>query len=68
MTYEYCAQVDDGIVVWIIKSDSAEWCNENLSGDWLPVHENNYCGIGWTWDGEQFMPPEIEEVEDEEIN
>lgn len=64
MRYRYCALVVAGMVVNIIACNDASVLN---MGDWtwIPVYEDNLCAIGWTWDGERFLPPEIEEVEDE---
>jgi len=63
MTYQYCAQIESNTVINVVACDSVDWCVSNIGGNWLPVYDDNYCGIGWTWDGEQFLPPEIEEEE-----
>ena len=63
--YEYCAFVINGVVVNIVQESNIDNCAYNGFGMWLPIYPDNYCGIGWTWDGEQFLPPEIEEVEDD---
>ena len=70
----YFAKIDDNNVVeQVISAPSAEWCNENLGGTWLEtsydtaggVHQaggtplrKNYAGIGYTFDGVGFAPPQ----------
>jgi len=63
-TYTHCAKIVDGIVVDFIACADISMVEER-NNNWLPVFDSNYCGIGWTWDGEKFLPPEIEEVQDE---
>jgi len=63
--YTHCAKIENNIVLRVIACADINWCIANLGGNWLPVYDSNYCGRGWTWDGERFMPPEIEEVENE---
>lgn len=55
-----CVKLVSGIV------DDIAMCNDVLIlGDtWVPVMQES-IGKGWTWDGERFMPPEIEEVTNE---
>lgn len=55
----YYAIVESGVVVNIIV------CNGEYA-DGIIITQP--CSIGWTWDGEQFLPPEIEEVTDEITN
>jgi hypothetical protein len=67
------AKVVDGIVEQVIVADTKEWCELNLNGEWVqtsyntiggvhtlggtPLHKN-YAGIGYSWDGEGFAPPQ----------
>ncbi len=52
MTYVVCAQIDEsGIVISMIACLDTQWATTNLGGVWLPVYDDNYCGVGWTWDG-----------------
>jgi hypothetical protein len=67
------AKVVDGIVEQVIVADTKEWCEANLGGEWVqtsyntqgnvhilggtPLHKN-YAGIGYSWDGEGFAPPQ----------
>lgn len=67
------AEIKDGIVERVIVADSKEWCETNLSGEWVqtsyntqggehklggtPLHKN-YAGIGYTWDGIGFALPQ----------
>lgn len=61
MIYLYCAEMDDNTVRGVVVCSDVEWCRSAYGGNWLPVYSENYCGIGWTWDGERFIPPpEIE--------
>ncbi len=67
MGYRYCARIDENNAVqWVICSNDTDWCALNLGGIWLPVYDNNYPGIGWTWDGKKFIPPRNEEIPMEE--
>jgi len=63
--YAHCAKIENNIVLAVIACTDVDWCITNIGGNWLPVYDDNYWGVGWTWDGERFLPPEIEEVEDE---
>jgi hypothetical protein len=67
------AKVVDGIVEQVIVADTKEWCESALGGEWVqtsyntqgnvhllggtPLHKN-YAGIGYSWDGEGFAPPQ----------
>jgi len=66
------AKVENGIVTQVIVSDSLDWCEQNLGGEWIqtsyntsggvhsggkfPIHKN-YAGIGYTFDGVGFASP-----------
>jgi len=65
MRYIYVAKIENEKIKTIICSENVDQCAELLGGNWVPVPLGAECGIGWTWDGERFMPPEIEEVQDE---
>jgi hypothetical protein len=67
------AEVIDGVVARVIVAETAEWCADNLGGTWVqtsynthanthvlggtPLHKN-YAGIGYTFDGVGFAPPQ----------
>jgi hypothetical protein len=67
------AEVVDGTVTRVIVADTKEWCEVNLGGTWVqtsynthgnvhslggtPLHKN-YAGIGYSWDGTGFIPPQ----------
>jgi hypothetical protein len=61
----YFAQIDENnLVINVIRADSIEWCQNNLSGTWIEtkidgsVHKN-LAGIGYTYDQDRdaFIPP-----------
>ena len=57
---QYYAKIDGGIVVRVIA------CSGNTTKPgYVAVSEGSIVGIGWTYDGESFIPPEPQEVEDE---
>lgn len=66
------AQIVDNIVTLIILVDPAykEARPGRYPGQWIKLQlesgEEMPCGIGWTWDGEQFNPPEFEPPEEPE--
>jgi hypothetical protein len=67
------AKVEEGIVTQVIVADGVDWCEQNLGGEWVqtsyntlggvhsagkfPIHKN-YAGIGYTFDGVGFAPPQ----------
>lgn len=59
--YASCAKVEDGVVTNVIACRNATWATTKLGGLWIPVYAENPCGIGYTWDGETFSPPSIDE-------
>lgn len=61
ISYGYCAQIDNGVVVNTIVCNNVDWAIQSFGGLWKPVYDNNLCGVGWIWDGEKFNPPELEE-------
>jgi len=54
-----CAEIDgSGIVLRVIVADSVEWCHARLGGTWVNTTGKRYPGVGWRWDGEDFIPPQ----------
>jgi len=67
------AKVENGVVTQVIVADGPDWCEHNLGGEWVqtsyntfggvhsggkfPIHKN-YAGIGYTFDGIGFAPPQ----------
>lgn len=68
------AKIVDNVVAYIVSAEEA-YFNENrrrYPGTWVNCRIDNDelmpVGIGWTWDGEKFIPPpETEEFENEII-
>lgn len=66
------AQVEGGLVTRIALVDPAYFASrpDRYPGQWICLRlasgEDLSCGIGWTWDGEQFNPPEFEPPEEPE--
>jgi len=56
-TYTTCAKIEDGIVTNVIVCDTVSWAISRLGGTWVPVYEQQSCGMGYTWDGENFIAP-----------
>ena len=68
------AKVENEIVTQVIVCDSQQWCEANLGGTWVQTSYNtqggvnsreggtaihkNYAGIGYTFDGVGFAPPQ----------
>jgi hypothetical protein len=67
------AKVENGIVTQVIVADGVDWCEQNLGGEWIQTSYNtvggvhskgkfaihkNYAGIGYTFDGIGFAPPQ----------
>jgi hypothetical protein len=67
------AKIEDGIVTQVIVADGPDWCEDNLGGEWIQTSYNmqggvhsggkrplnkNYAGIGYTFDGVGFAPPQ----------
>lgn len=54
---------DDNKVLQVIRSDTKEWCEQNLGGTWVRTYYNtqgkNYAGIGYTYhsDVDNFSEP-----------
>ena len=60
---KYAAQISTGIVLQIIVGDHV-WANEHLEGEWVDCTDNGelVAGIGFTWNGTDFVPPVITEA------
>ena len=69
------AQIENNKVTQVIVAHSQAWCEETLGGEWVqtsynthgnqhpegrPLHKN-YAGIGYSWDGVGFAPPQCHE-------
>jgi hypothetical protein len=67
------AKIENGIVTQVIVADGPDWCEDNLGGEWIQTSYNmqggvhlggkrplnkNYAGIGYTFDGVGFAPPQ----------
>ena len=68
MSAQYFAQVVDGVVtdVRVVSSNFMAANPERYTGTWIEtfigVEGKTYAGIGYTWDGINFIaPPSIEE-------
>lgn len=60
---KYAAQLKDNVVQQIIVGDHV-WANEHLEGEWVDctVNDDLVIGIGYTWDGTDFVAPIVEEL------
>ena len=63
--YNYCAHIIDDVVDWVLCCTDVSICTQYADGLWLPVFDNNICSVGWIWNGESFVNPNPQEVEDE---
>jgi len=59
---EYAAEISTGVVTQIIVSNHV-LANETLEGDWVDCtcKPQPDAGIGWIWDGTDFVAPIVEE-------
>ena len=59
---KYAAQLRNNVVQQIIVGDYV-WANENLDGEWVDctVNDDLVIGIGYTWDGTDFIAPIVVE-------
>jgi len=57
---QYAAEINGTLVVQVIVGDYV-WANENLDGDWIDCTcgDNPCAGIGWTWNGTEFIAPVV---------
>ena len=65
MNYTCCAQIKDNIVTQVILCRDVHWAISHLGGEWVLIYDGQSCGIGYAWDGENFVAPEIVEVEND---
>jgi len=58
---EYAAEISTGIVTEIIVGNYV-WANQNLDGEWVDctVNDDLVIGVGFTWDGTDFVAPVVE--------
>ena len=68
MSAQFFAQVTDGVVT-DVRVVSAEYMAENperYEGEWhetfIGVEGKTYAGIGYTWNGTDFVAPIVEEL------
>jgi len=59
------ARIENGIVKQVVISASVEYANERYGGQWVDCQDNSNVSIGWAWDGENFIQPEIEPIEED---
>ncbi len=55
--YTNCAKVENGIVTRVIVCSDVNWASKKIGGNWQPVYDDQSCGIGHTFDGENYTPP-----------
>lgn len=67
MSAQYFAQVTDGVVtdVRVVTAEFMAANPERYQGEWVEtfigVEGKTYAGIGFTWNGTDFVPPVIPE-------
>jgi hypothetical protein len=61
----YCAKIEDGVVTQVIVCNDHSWASRHLGGQWVCT-ESVLVGVGWTYDGQEFTPPEAEPQPDHE--
>jgi hypothetical protein len=57
----------DNKVINIIDAPSLEVAQEATGKTCIEYTDSNPAGIGWTWDGTNFVPPVVEEISEEEV-
>ena len=68
MSVQYFAQVTDGVVtrVAVVTREFLEANPERYQGEWhetfIGVEGKTYAGIGFTWNGVDFVAPIVEEL------
>lgn len=68
MSAQYFAQVTDGVVtdVRVVSREFLEANPQRYTGTWIEtfigVEGKTYAGIGYTWNGTDFVPPVITEA------
>jgi hypothetical protein len=72
MSAQYFAQVTDGVVtnVAVVTAEFMAANPERYQGEWIEtfigVEGKTYAGIGYTWDGTDFVAPPTPELPIEE--
>ena len=68
MSEQYFAQVTDGVVtdVRVVTAEFMAANPERYQGEWIEtfigIEGKTYAGIGYTWDGTDFVAPIVEEL------
>lgn len=68
MSAQYFAQVTDGVVtdVRVVTADFMAANPERYQGEWIETFFDTtgktYAGIGYTWNGTDFVAPIVEEL------
>ena len=68
MSAQYFAQVTDGVVthVAVVQRDFLEANPERYIGNWIEtfigVEGKTYAGVGFLWNGTDFVAPIVEEL------
>ena len=63
---QYFAQVTDGVVtrVAVVSADFMDANPDRYPGEWVEtfigVEGKTYAGVGYTWNGTDFVPPVVE--------
>ena len=67
MVAQYFAQIDDNNIVTkvaVVQQEFLEANPERYTGTWVETFYDTpgktYAGIGYTWDGTDFVPPVVE--------
>jgi len=61
----YFAELKDNIVQRVVSATDAQWCVDNLGGEWVQTYYStegkNYAGIGYTYhqDKDNFSAPKL---------
>lgn len=55
------AVIENDLVINVIIADDLEIAEQVTGKPCIEYDDDNPAGIGWTYDGESFTPPKIEE-------
>jgi hypothetical protein len=72
MSAQYFAQITDGVVtrVAVVASEFMDANPDRYPGEWvetfIDVEGKTYAGVGYTWDGTDFVAPVVPELPVEE--
>jgi hypothetical protein len=72
MSAQYFAQITDGVVtrVAVVTSEFMDANPDRYPGEWvetfIDVEGKTYAGVGYTWDGTDFVAPVVPELPVEE--